>query len=122
MRCLPLGDISTLQEKLEPDPNLPHSFDYDERQEGVTVAYGRDRGETETKARVFSLAQLNNESNWTEYVYIFDENNKWKYFKQDRQRTDCMMFMTNLKKNIRSTVCNALKDITDFWMMILCNT
>lgn len=78
---LSLGDISTLQEKLEPDPNLPHSFDYKERQEGVTVAYGRDRGDTETEARVFSLAQLNNESNWTEYVYVFDENNKWKYFK-----------------------------------------
>ena len=78
---LALGDLSTLQEKLEPDPNLPHSFDYNERQKGVTVAYGRDRGDSETEARVFSLAQLNNESNWTEYVYIFDENNKWKYFK-----------------------------------------
>ena len=78
---LALGDLSTLQEKLEPDPNLPHSFDYDERQEGVTVAYGRDRGETGTEARVATLADLNDESNWTEYVYIFDENNQWKYFK-----------------------------------------
>lgn len=78
---LALGDLSTLQEKLEPDPNSPHSFDYNERQKGVTVAYGRDRGDSETEARVFSLAQLNNESNWTEYVYIFDENNKWKYFR-----------------------------------------
>lgn len=78
---LALGDLSTLQEKLEPDPNLPHSFDYNERQEGVTVAYGRDRGETGTEARVATLADLNDESNWTEYVYVFDENNQWKYFK-----------------------------------------
>lgn len=60
---LALGDLSTLQEKLEPDPNLPHSFDYNERQEGVTVAYGRDRGETGTEARVATLADLNDESN-----------------------------------------------------------
>lgn len=78
---LALGDLSTLQEKLEPDPNLPHSFDYNKRQKSVTVAYGRDRGDSETEARVATLADLNDESNWTEYVYIFDENNKWKYFK-----------------------------------------
>ena len=27
------------------------------------------------------MADLNDESNWTEYVYVFDENNQWKYFK-----------------------------------------
>ena len=78
---LALGDLSSLQEKVEPDPNLPHSFNYDERQKGVTVAYGCDRGETGTEARVATLADLNDESNWTEYVYVFDENNQWKYFK-----------------------------------------
>lgn len=80
-KLLALGDISYLAERLEPDPSLPHNFDYDERQEGVTLAYGRDRGEKGTEAREATLADLDDESNWTEYVYIFDENGKWKYFK-----------------------------------------
>lgn len=80
-KLLALGDISYLAERLEPDSSLPHSFDYDERQEGVTLAYGRDRGEKGTEAREATLADLDNESNWTEYVYIFDENDEWKYFK-----------------------------------------
>ena len=79
-KLLALGDISYLAERLEPDPSLPHSFDYDKRQEGVTLAYGRDRGEKGTEAREATLADLDDESNWTEYVYIFDEIDKWKYF------------------------------------------
>ena len=38
-----LGDLSLLCENLYPDPDKPHGFDYDKRQEDVTVAYGRDR-------------------------------------------------------------------------------
>lgn len=44
-KLLALGDISYLAERLEPDPSLPHSFDYDKRQEGVTLA----TAETEVK-------------------------------------------------------------------------
>lgn len=95
---LALGDLSTLQEKLEPDPNSPHSFNYDERQEGVTVAYGRDRGETGTEARVATLADLNDESNWTEYVYVFDENNKWKYFKTGQAKNGLRDVHDDLEK------------------------
>lgn len=98
---LALGDLSTLQEKLEPDPNSPHSFDYNERQDGVTVAYGRDRGDHGTEARVFSLAQLNNESHWTEYVYIFDENNKWKYFKTGQAKNGLHDVADDLQKEYR---------------------
>ena len=49
-KLLALGDISYLAERLEPDPSSPHSFDYDKRQEGVTLASGRDRGEKGTEA------------------------------------------------------------------------
>lgn len=98
---LALGDISTLQEKLEPDPNSPHSFNYDERQEGVTVAYGRDRGETGTGARVATLADLNDESNWTEYVYVFDENNQWKYFKTGQAENGLHDVHDDLEKEYR---------------------
>ncbi len=78
---LSLGNISALNEKLYPDPSMPHGFDYAQRQEGVTVAYGRDRGEKNTQAKVMTLAELDAPSNWTEYVYIFTQDNEWKYFR-----------------------------------------
>ena len=79
-KLLNLGDISCLNEKVDPDPTLPpHSFDYDKRQEGVVVAYGRDRGETGIEAKMFTLKDLKDKDSWIEYVYIFDRNGKWKY-------------------------------------------
>lgn len=77
---LKLGDLSCLCKKLNPDPSKPHSFDYDERQKDVTVAYGRDRGEQNTEAQTMSLEELDNSNNWTDYVYIFNKDNGWKYF------------------------------------------
>ena len=41
---LKLGDLSYLAESLHPNPGMPHAFDYDKRQSGVTVAYGRTEG------------------------------------------------------------------------------
>ncbi len=76
-----LGDISCLGPKVHPNPELPHSFDYDERQEDVTVAYGRDRGEKEIDKKVFRDLDTFKESlegTWCEYAYVFDESNsKW---------------------------------------------
>ena len=77
---LNLGDISSLGERPNPDLDRPHRFDYDMRQEGVTVAYSRDRGDKNTEARVMSLAELDDPNNWTAYVYIFTQDNEWKYF------------------------------------------
>ncbi len=76
---LKLGDISILAESMNPDPNLPHSFNHDERQKGVVVAYGRDRGETGTEAKDFTLKELL-EDTWIDYFYIFTLDNKWKYY------------------------------------------
>lgn len=75
---LSLGDLSMLCEKIAPDPLLPHSFDYYERQEGVTVAYGRDRGETDIEARNITLEQA--KESWCEYMYIFGRDGKWRYY------------------------------------------
>ena len=77
---LKLGDLSYLAESLHPNPDYPHSFDYGERQQGVTVAYGRDRGDKDVAARKMTMAQLDDPNNWTAYVYIFTQENKWKYF------------------------------------------
>jgi hypothetical protein len=81
-RLLDLGDVSSLGPKLDPDQDKPHSFDYNERQDGVTVAYTRDRGDNpkDTKADIMSMDELDDPQNWTEYVYIFTKDNEWKYF------------------------------------------
>lgn len=78
---LALGDLSVLDTRLYPDPDRPHSFDYDKRQDGVTVAYARDRGDRDTQADIKSLAQLDDPNNWTAYVYIYTKDNEWKYFR-----------------------------------------
>ena len=76
---LELGSISYLQPNVHPDPTRPHSFDYDQRQEGVVVAYCRDRGETKEEARLLTLDDLRDDQSWIEYVYLFDEDEEWKY-------------------------------------------
>lgn len=73
-----LGDISGLNERLAPAPGEKHSFD--NRAPGVTVAYGRDRGETGTEARewkqLFSIGDLAKKLieyyDDSEFVYIHD--------------------------------------------------
>lgn len=73
---LNIGDISILYPNLHPDPRYTHTFE--DRQEDVVVAYGRDRGETGVEAKEYSFKQLTNKNSWIEYVYIFDKNNVWQ--------------------------------------------
>lgn len=83
---LKLGDLSCLAESPHPNPSQPHSFDYDKRQSGVTVAYGRDRGDKDVAATEMTLRQLDDPNNWTAYVYIFTLENEWKYFAAGHSR------------------------------------
>lgn len=76
-KLINLGDISSLAENVDPDPSRPHSFDYDKQQEGVVVAYGRDRGEKGVGARTGSLKDMNGLG--IEYIYVYTLDNKWKY-------------------------------------------
>lgn len=78
-KLIELGNLSSLGEKINPNPDAPHSFDYRERQMGVCVAYGRDRGESGQEAKVISLKLLADDP-WIEYVYIYTKDNRWKYF------------------------------------------
>ena len=95
---LKLGDLSCLCQKLNPDPTKPHSFDYGERQKDVTVAYGRDRGETNIEARTCSMEKLDDPQNWTEYVYIFNKDNGWKYFRSGQSEQGLRDIEEDLKK------------------------
>ena len=77
-KLIKLGNISCLNEKIDPDPTRPHSFDYSERQDDVTVAYGRDRGEKGQESTLCSMQELK-DWNWIEYIYIFNTKNEWVY-------------------------------------------
>ncbi len=81
-KLLSLGNMSCLNENIEPDPSKPHSFE--ERQEGVTVFYGRDRNESGQEATLVKLEDINDPSSWIEYCYVYGKDNKWRYFECGR--------------------------------------
>ena len=68
-----LGDLSSLREKLTPDPTSPHSFVTP--QEDVTVAYHRDRGQDLHIDRPVSIHDIDSQ----EYNYIFKDG-AWHYW------------------------------------------
>lgn len=102
-KILELGDLSFLQPNLYPDPEKgPHSFDYNARQELVTVAYGRDRGEKDIEAKIHDLKRLEKDS-WGEYFYIFTKDDTWKYFEYGRLSKGFRDLKTDLSAMIKGT-------------------
>jgi hypothetical protein len=73
-----LGDISSLGENVAPSGKFDHS--YGNPEEGVTVAYGRDRGEEGTETKVGATLEEVVHQIDGEYIYLF-ENGKWKNIK-----------------------------------------
>ena len=64
-----LGDLSSLGERLAPNEDEEHS--YANPIDGVCVAYGRDRGETGSDARVYSeFGMYTTFCDFEEYNYI----------------------------------------------------
>lgn len=85
-KLIALGDLSILEEKVDPDPNYPHSFDgrYDGSggcQEDVCLAYGRDRGETGVEAKITTIDEYENLAKgcWVEYIYLYVPGKGWEY-------------------------------------------
>lgn len=75
---LDLGNLSQLCEKLYSDNN---SHTFNKPQDGVCVAYGRDRGEKDQEAIVFEdLGEFEDSASnsWVDYQYLFD-NGRWSY-------------------------------------------
>lgn len=71
-RLIDLGDISSLGERVEPIGE--HSFDKSER--GTTIAYGRDRGETDVDFKVVDELKSIPDNYDSEYDYVWDDG--WK--------------------------------------------
>lgn len=74
-KLISLGDMSVLRSEVDPSGN--HTFD--NPQENVTVFYGRDRGESNTKAQQFkNVKEYLEKGNFQGYDYVYKEkSNKW---------------------------------------------
>jgi len=67
-----IGCISSLAPEVHPSPESEHS--YESRQEGVVVAYGRDRGDEGTEAQSFvSEAEYRIDNDNQEYNYLYKD-------------------------------------------------
>ncbi len=77
-KLISLGDMATLNECIDPNPDFAHSFE--DRQEGVTVFYGRDRREKGTEPKIIDLDDINSPDSWIEYCYVYGKDGKWRYF------------------------------------------
>lgn len=77
---LDLGALSQLGSKLEPDPDVPHTFR--EPQQDVTYAYHRDRGDQLRPGKTYSsLEEFEKDAPETfaaDYLYLF-ENGTWSF-------------------------------------------
>lgn len=70
-----LGDISSLGEQPAPVRTETHSFETPE--DGITVAYHRDRGETLRPARTDSSLSDFMQSDVEEFGYVFTAYGEW---------------------------------------------
>lgn len=74
---LNLGNLSNLDKNV--NPTDIHTFD--KPQDGVCIAYGRERGEKDQEAIVFEdLGEFEDSASnsWADYQYLF-EDGKWSY-------------------------------------------
>jgi hypothetical protein len=73
-RLLSLGSMSSLGERIDPDPDRPHTFD--KKQENVCNFYGRDRGEPEEACEFKNDKELFEAHDDCEYFYLM-RSGKW---------------------------------------------
>ena len=70
-----LGDLSILGEQPEPTGRVPHSFESPE--DGITVAYHRDRGDDLNSARINSSLDAFIKSDVGEFGYVYTQYGEW---------------------------------------------
>lgn len=81
-----LGDLSILGARLAPAEGEIHTFDYEKRAEGVTVAYMRDRGDKGSEATTFNVQNVEDlkakclDNMDAEHIYYWN-GKKWMHRK-----------------------------------------
>ena len=92
-----LGDVSVVKEKLAPAEGTVHSFDYDKRQEGVSVFYGRDRGEDWESIKPVTIQNtVFDEHQYYNYLYDVEEG-RWLFTKNGKDFTNLEEVVAKLK-------------------------
>lgn len=92
-----LGDVSVVKEKLAPAEGTVHSFDYDKRQEGVSVFYGRDRGEEWEYIKPVTIQGTTfDEHQYYNYLYDVEEG-RWLFTKNGKDFTSLEEVVAKLK-------------------------
>lgn len=70
---LSFGDMSYLALEIHPSSDY-HTFDNPEK--GVTLFYGRDRGESDTDAKIYTMDEWHEHSQFIDFMYLFS-GGKW---------------------------------------------
>lgn len=92
-----LGDVSVVKEKLAPAEGTVHSFDYDKRQEGVSVFYGRDRGEEWEYIKPVTIqGTAFDEHQYYNYLYDVEEG-RWLFTRNGKDFTSLEEVVGKLK-------------------------
>lgn len=92
-----LGDVSVVKEKLTPAEGTVHSFDYDKRQEGVSVFYGRDRGEEWEYIKPVTIqGTAFDEHQYYNYLYDVEEG-RWLFTRNGKDFTSLEEVVAKLK-------------------------
>ena len=111
-KIIKLGDLSVLGSKLEPNKGTKHTFD--EPQKGVTIAYGRDRGETNVDAihsediDDFEYACDNCDA---EYAYVWNGND-WVFYEVSHGGLEPVYESCNV--NLTRSILNNLNESFDW--------
>ena len=73
---LNLGDISSL------GPEIGTTHDFDDHDNGVCTSYGRDRGEEDTQAQIYSSVEKFLDESYS-YVYLYQDE-EWYVSSDDK--------------------------------------
>lgn len=82
-KLISMGDASSIEAKIDPDPTKPHTFD--KYQPDVCVFYHRDRGDSwlECQPTCFIWEELWKQPAF-EWIYIF-EDEQWSVYRNGRK-------------------------------------
>ena len=75
-----LGDISSLGERVSPETEEELNHSINNRMEGITVAYHRDRGDSLNPPRINRSIESFSKSDIEEYGYVFNKDGNWIVF------------------------------------------
>lgn len=108
-KLISLGDMSSLKPEVE--PNGYHT--YNSPQDNVTIFYGRDRGEKNTKPQQFkNIKEFLQGGNFEGYNYVYKEkSNKW--YLLDRREHKLKALKGLVKKELSKTDKNYKQDFLE---------